>query len=61
MRTDRYGYRQGVMFAQEMLQGISEQISLQPIIDNLERSLGNKPASFAEGVRSIIAVLRGAV
>lgn len=59
MKQDLYIYRQGQAFAREMVENAPGNLSVQPIIDNLLRSLGNKPERFADGVRSIIEVLRG--
>jgi hypothetical protein len=60
MKADLYIYRQGQAFAREMVATAPGNLSVQPIIDNLERSLANKPQRFADGVRSIIEILRGA-
>lgn len=61
MKQDLYIYRQGQEFAREMVASAPGNLSAQPIIQSLERSLANKPARFAEGIESIIAVLRGAL
>ena len=59
-RTDLYGFRQGVDFARQMILDAPRNLSPKPIIENLMRSLGNKPPAQQEGIKSVIYLLENA-
>jgi len=54
---DFYGYRMGVAFAREMLESVRENISVAPVIENLQKAMGNKPPAMAAGIKSVIDLL----
>ncbi len=55
--TDHYLYNQGLQFARDMILDARGNLSAVPIIDNLKRSLGNKPESMQRGMLKVIAML----
>lgn len=59
MRLDQYNIRQGKIFAIEMVAMAPANLSVQPIIDNLVKSLANKPPAQQEGIRQVIGHLQG--
>lgn len=65
IKTDLYSFLQGRHFAIDLLESSRATFQLaggaQDLIANLERALGNKPASHAAGIQSVIAELKGAL
>ena len=59
--TDHYLHNQGVQFAREMILDAKGNFSAVPIIDNLKRSLGNKPEAMQRGMLKVIAMLEDAI
>lgn len=57
---DLYGYRQGIAFAREMVLSVTGNLSVEPVLENLRRALGNKPPAMAEGIRYVIDLLEEA-
>lgn len=60
MRLDQYNIRQGKMFAIELIAMAPANLSVQPIIDNLVKSMVNKPPAQQEGIRLVIQLLEAA-
>jgi len=59
MKPDLYNYRLGQSFAREMFETAPSNLSIEPIIENLKRSLGNKPPAQQAGIRSVIRLVQG--
>lgn len=59
--TDQYLYSQGLQFAREMILDARGNFSAVPIIDNLKRSLGNKPGEMQRGIQKVIGMLEDAI
>ena len=59
--TDHYLHNQGVQFAREMILDAKGNFSAVPIIDNLKRSLGNKPEAMQIGIQKVIRLLEEAM
>lgn len=59
--TDHYLHNQGVQFAREMILDAKGNFSAVPIIDNLKRSLGNKPEAMQRGIQKVIRLLEAAM
>lgn len=59
MKPDLYNYRLGQSFAREMFETAPSNLSIEPIIANLQRSLGNKPPAQQAGIRSVIRLVQG--
>jgi hypothetical protein len=57
--TDQYLFNQGLQFARDMILDAPGNLSPAPIIENLKRSMGNKPAEMQKGIRKAIAILEG--
>lgn len=55
--TDQYLQNQGVQFARDMILDAPGNLSPAPIIENLRRSMGNKPEEMQKGIRKVIALL----
>lgn len=64
-RLDLYSHNQGREFALSMLSSsrmtLADRFVIVSIIDNLEKSLANKPPGIAAGVREIIDIAKGAL
>ena len=62
---DLYSYGQGKQFAISMFSSsrmtLSDRFVIKSVIQNLERSLANKPPSFAAGARSVIELAKEAI
>lgn len=57
--VDQYLLNQGIQFAREMIMGSPRNISPEPIIENLRRSMANKPEAMQEGIRRVISIMEG--
>lgn len=58
MIIDNYNIRLGMAYAREMIESSPANISAQPIIDNLQRSLANKPLAQRAGIMIVINKLK---
>lgn len=54
---DNYNIRLGMAYARELIESSPANISAEPIIENLKRSLGNKPEAMQKGIESVIQLL----
>lgn len=52
-----YMHRQGIAFAREMVMSVTGNLSIEPVLLNLRRALGNKPPAMAEGIRYVIDLI----
>lgn len=59
-KHDLYGYRQGIAFAREMVMSVTGNLSVEPVLEDLRRALGNKPPAMAEGIRYVIDLIEKA-
>ena len=59
--TDHYLHNQGVQFARDMILDARGNLSAVPIIENLKRSLGNKPEAMQIGIQKVIRLLEAAM
>lgn len=59
-KQDLYGYRAGIAFAREMVMSVTGNLSVEPVLENLRRALGNKPPAMAEGIRYVIDLIEKA-
>lgn len=57
---DLYQYRAGIAFAREMVMSVTGNLSVEPVLENLRRALGNKPPAMAEGIRYVIDLIERA-
>lgn len=64
-RLDLYSFGQGKQFALGMFNSsrmtLSDRFVIKSVIENIERSLPNKPPSFAAGAKEVIEIARGAL
>lgn len=58
MIIDNYNIRLGMAYARELIESSPANISAKPIIDNLQRSLTNKPLAQRVGILLVIRKLR---
>lgn len=58
MIIDNYNIRLGMAYARELIESSPANISAAPIIDNLQRSLVNKPLAQRVGIMIVINKLR---
>jgi hypothetical protein len=58
MTIDNYNIRLGMAYARELIESSPANISAQPIIENLQRSLVNKPLAQRVGIMIVINKLR---
>lgn len=58
MIIDNYNIRLGMAYARELIESSPANISAQPIIENLQRSLVNKPLAQRVGIMIVIGRLR---
>lgn len=55
---DNYNIRLGMAYARELIESSPANISAEPIIENLQRSLVNKPLAQRVGILIVINKLR---
>lgn len=59
---DTYSYNQGKAYAIDVLSSarstLSEPSLLDDLLRNLEEGCANKPVSFADGIRSIVLLMK---
>lgn len=64
-RLDLYSFNQGRQFALGMFSSsrlaLGDRFVIKSVIENLERSLTNKPPSFASGAKEIIEIAKEAL
>lgn len=62
VHRDTYQYLQGKRYAIDLLQAtrstLSEPSLIGDLIKNLEAGCANKPQSFADGIRSIVLLMK---
>lgn len=58
MTIDNYNIRLGMAYARELIESSPANISAEPIIENLQRSLVNKPLAQRVGILIVIRKLR---
>lgn len=58
MTIDNYNIRLGMAYARELIESSPANISAEPIIENLQRSLVNKPLAQRVGILIVINKLR---
>lgn len=58
MIIDNYNIRLGMAYARELIESSPANISSQPIIENLQRSLVNKPMAQRVGIVIVINTLK---
>lgn len=58
MIIDNYNIRLDMAYARELIESSPTNISAQPIIENLQRSLVNKPLAQRVGILIVIRKLR---
>lgn len=58
MIIDNYNMLKGMAYARELIESSPANISAEPIIENLQRSLVNKPLAQRVGIMIVINKLR---
>lgn len=58
MIIDNYNIRLGIAYARELIESSPANISAEPIIENLQRSLVNKPLAQRVGIMIVINKLK---
>jgi hypothetical protein len=58
MIIDNYNIRLGMAYARELIESSPANISAEPIIENLQRSLVNKPLAQRVGIMIVIKRLK---